>query len=212
MGLNGEPVSIYKKPNVGKDYERRLPQTSDEFNEPNLGLQWQWNHNPVNECWSLSKRPGYLSLDALYAENIFRARNTLTQKIMGDSGIVTTEMNTENTVHGQTAGLAFLAGREENWIGVVKEGDNTFIKAVTAGTRCHGPRTDSCNVWFRAVIDLNQTTEFYFSVDGENFMQLGGPCRLEAGFWKGARIGLFSYNTVRDGGTAHFNWFRYETE
>jgi len=212
MGLNGEPVSIYKKPNVGKDYERRLPQTSDEFNEPNLGLQWQWNHNPVNECWSLSKRPGYLNLDALYAENIFRARNTLTQKIMGDSGIVTTEMNTENTVHGQTAGLAFLAGREENWIGVVKEGDNTFIKAVTAGTRCHGPRTDSCNVWFRAVIDLNQTTEFYFSVDGENFMQLGGPCRLEAGFWKGARIGLFSYNTVRDGGTAHFNWFRYETE
>ena len=212
MGCGGEPVSIYKKPDVGKEYERRLPQASDEFDEPNLGLQWQWNHNPVNENWSLTKLPGYLSLEALYAENIFKARNTLTQKLMGNSGVITTEMNIENMEPGQIAGLTFLAGREENWIGIVKEGDYSFIKAVTGGIRYHGPRIGSRNVWFRTVIDLNGTTEFYFSVDSESFMQLGGPCKLEAGFWKGARIGLFSYNTINDGGTAHFNWFRYEIE
>lgn len=212
MGCGGEPVSIYKKPNVGKEYERKLPQASDEFNGPNLGLQWQWNHNPVNDCWSLAERPGYLSLEALYAENILKARNTLTQKLMGNSGVITTELNMEYIKHGQIAGLAFLAGREENWIGIVKEGEYSFIKAITGGIRYHGPGIESQNVWFRTGIDLDGSTLFYFSLDNERYMQLGGPCKLEAGFWKGARIGLFSYNTVNDGGRADFNWFRYEIE
>lgn len=212
MGCDGEPVSIFKKPDVGGTYERRLPQTSDEFDGPNLGHQWQWNHNPANDCWSLAKRPGYLSLEALHAGNIFKAKNTLTQKLMGENGVITTELNIENMKPGQTAGLAFLAGNEENWIGIVKEGEYSFIKAVTGGTRYHGPGIKACNVWLRTVIDLNSTTEFYFSLDNENYMQLGGPCKLSAGYWKGARIGLFSYNTVNDGGRADFNWFRYEIE
>lgn len=212
MGCGGEPVSVYRKPDVGKNYERKLPQSSDEFDGPNLGPQWQWNHNPVNDRWSLTKRPGYLTLEALYARNIFRARNTLTQKLMGDSGVITTELNTENMKPGQTAGLAFLAGKEENWIGVVKEGEYAFIKTITGGIRHHGPRIEPGNVWLRTVVNLKGTTEFYFSLDNESYIQLGGPCKLEAGFWKGARIGLFSYNTLNDGGRADFNWFRYEIE
>ena len=114
MGCDGEPVSIYRKPDVDTEYKRCLPQTSDEFNSSELGLQWQWNHNPVNDKWSLTEKPGYLSLEALYADNILKARNTLTQKLMGNNGEITVEMNIENMAPGQIAGLAFLAGREEN--------------------------------------------------------------------------------------------------
>ncbi|WP_252891209.1 hypothetical protein [Thermoclostridium stercorarium] len=212
MGCDGEPVTVYRKPRAGKEYERTFPQTSDEFDGPELGLQWQWNHNPVNERWSLSKRPGYLTLEAMYAESLLKARNTLTQKLIGEKGTATTELNTENLKNGQRAGLAFLGGTQENWIGIVREGESSYIKAVTAGIRYHGPEIETPNVWFRAEIDLNGITQFYFSTDNENFIQLGGPCRLEAGFWKGARIALFSYNTVMDGGRADFNWFRYEFE
>ena len=48
MGIdeNGEgcglPVLSHKKPNVGKTYPVESPQTSDEFNDSKLGLQWQW--------------------------------------------------------------------------------------------------------------------------------------------------------------------------
>src|SRR4051812_4523151 len=39
---------------------------SDEFDrrpgDPALPLAWQWNHNPKPGDWSLTKRPGYLSL------------------------------------------------------------------------------------------------------------------------------------------------------
>ena len=42
----GEPVSIFKKPNVGQSYPKVTPPDSDEFNQPKLGLQWQWQANP----------------------------------------------------------------------------------------------------------------------------------------------------------------------
>ena len=46
--LCGDPVTRYKKPNVGKTYPIQNPVESDEFNEPVLGKQWQWhaNYNP----------------------------------------------------------------------------------------------------------------------------------------------------------------------
>ena len=38
--------------------------SSDEFDaeENTLKLQWQWNHNPDNNLWTLTERPGYLRL------------------------------------------------------------------------------------------------------------------------------------------------------
>ncbi|HZK26326.1 MAG TPA: beta-xylosidase, partial [Thermoclostridium sp.] len=183
-----------------------------EFIDSVLGLQWQWNHNPVNNKWSLTERPGYLTLEALYSDNISQAKNTLTQKLMGNSGVITIEMNIENMAPGQMAGLAFLAGKEENWIGVVKKGDYYFIKTITGGTRTHGPRIGARTVWFRTVVDLYGSTEFYFSTDNDSFVQLGGECKLQSGFWKGARIGLFSFNTIKEGGRADFSCFKYEIE
>ena len=41
---------------------QQRPQTSDEFSNAALGHQWEWNHNPDDEHWSLTARPGYLRL------------------------------------------------------------------------------------------------------------------------------------------------------
>lgn len=52
----GEPVTEYKKPDVGKKYPIEVPQTSDEFNSKKLGLQWQWQANPRSDWMSLTVR------------------------------------------------------------------------------------------------------------------------------------------------------------
>lgn len=212
MGASGEPVTIYKKPDVGREYPVVFPATSDEFDGPELGLQWQWNHNPVDENWSLTERPGYLRLKAMYATDIFHARNTITQKLMGNKGEIVTELSIENMKEGQRAGLAYIAAEEENWIGIVKDKDGCYIKAVTAGIVYHGPKISTNTVWFKSILNLTSSTRFLFSLDGKNFIPFGGDCKLRWGFWKGARIGLFSYNTIKDGGCADFNWFRYKHE
>lgn len=209
MGYGAEPVNLYNKPDVGKNYPRMLPQTSDDFSSPELGLQWQWNHNPVNDQWSLTERPGYLRLKALQADSLLTARNTLTQKLMGETGTVTVEMSFEGMKPGQIAGLAYLAGREENWIGIIRDENGFTLHAVTGGVWYHGPRLNQASISLRSTINLSGTTGFAFSVDHQSFMGLGGGCRLCPGFWKGARIALFSYNPRGDGGFADFRRFSY---
>lgn len=212
VGYNGEPVNIYNKPNVGRSYPRTLPQASDNFTSPELGLQWQWNHNPVKDKWSLSKRPGYLRLEAMQADTLLKAKNTITQKLMGETGTVTVELSIEDMQTAQIAGLAFLAGREENWIGAVKSGDACTLETVTGGVRYHGPKILGNSVWLRASVNLCGTTQFWFNLDGKSFIRFGGACTLKDGFWKGARVALFSYNTASEGGSADFTGFQYEIE
>jgi beta-xylosidase len=210
MGEEGEPVGIFRKPDVGGNYPAALPQASDDFDRPRLGCQWQWNHNPVNENWSLSWRPGYLCLKAMCAENIFKARNTLTQKMMGSRADMLAELDTQNMRSGQRAGLAYLGGNEENWIGIVKKGDACRIEAVAAGIVCHGPEVRTPVVWLKTVFDLSAETFFCFSTDGQRYYRLGGACKIRAGHWKGVRVGLFSFNTEAAAGRADFHRFRYD--
>jgi beta-xylosidase len=58
----GKMVLEGKKPIIGFPIIR--PQTEVEFNSPQLGLQWQWNHSPRNDKWSLTERKGCLRLYA----------------------------------------------------------------------------------------------------------------------------------------------------
>ena len=122
FGNNGEPVDQLKKPDVGAAggaVER--PETSDEFDQPTLGLIWQWNHNPVDSAWSLTERPGWLRLKGLAADSTDQARNTLTQKLWDDSGVVDIKMDVSHLSDGQRAGLTFISGSTFGWVGVLQQ-------------------------------------------------------------------------------------------
>jgi beta-xylosidase len=100
--------------------------TSDEFNTSDLGLQWQWNHNPVDEAWSLTERKGHLTLHALPSESFKKARNTLTQKSMGYTGEFTIKLNVSALKDGDHAGLACM-GKTNHQVGVKKEGGKLYV-------------------------------------------------------------------------------------
>jgi len=82
---NGQPVLSHAMPDVQGSYPPVYPQTSDEFANTKLGLQWEWNHNPDDSHWSLRERPGFMRLKALPADKFVSARNTLTQVLHGRS-------------------------------------------------------------------------------------------------------------------------------
>lgn len=98
-----------------------LPQTSDDFNDAQLGLQWQWCHNPDNGHWSLTERKGWLTLHAQSSDNLKNARNMLTQKTMGYQGEATTSLDCRGIKAGTYAGLLCI-GREYRGVGVCAEG------------------------------------------------------------------------------------------
>jgi beta-xylosidase len=234
MDMNGigEPVYVWKKPDVGMEYPVTAPQTSDEFNKPELSFQWAWNHNPVKEAWSLTQQEGYLSFSAQKSASLKEAKNTLTQKLMGKKGEVTTLLLTDKMENGQKAGLCFI-GRQYNAVGIIKENDKLVVFADLDGKVTRQP-FKSEKIYLRVEIaataeiypwpirdkDRNiigyhdnpegGTHQFYYSADNKTFHPLGEKFFATFANWKGPKLGLFSYNENEEGGTALFDWFRYE--
>ena len=80
---------------------------SDDFKSEKLGLHWQWNHNPVDEAWSLTERPGHLRLKtSKVAESIYTARNTITQRMEGPQSTATVTLDLRGMKDGDVAGFS----------------------------------------------------------------------------------------------------------
>lgn len=205
----GEPVYVWKKPDVGNNFSITAPQTDDDFNITTLGLQWQFNHNPVNEAWSLTTKPGWLTLKALKAESFMKAHNTFTQKVMGTTGEAITELDISKIAEGQKAGL-FSMSSIYNLLGVHKKNGKTFIFVNKNGQATNDTLIKAKKVFLKIKLDLiNDKNQFFYSLDNKTYIPFGNSFETKFGYWKGTRIGLFSYNEIADEGVASFNWFIY---
>jgi beta-xylosidase len=139
----GEPVSTWKKPDSGSRYPIETPQTSDEFNDAAaLGPQWEWNHNPNDNNWSLKERPGFLRLKASFASDLIHARNTLTQQMQYQDFDLTTRIDVSAMKDGQRAGLTMF-GVHPSWIGIVQtNGAKHLVYANNGGESEFGKLTE----------------------------------------------------------------------
>ncbi len=205
----GEPVKEWEKPHTGKSVSISAPATCDEFSSTERSLQWQINHNPVNTNWSLADRKGYLTIKALRADNLRDSKNMFTQKIMGYEGEAATEVNCERLIDGQHAGL-FCVGNLYNAIGVARENGGNYVYTESNGNSERIIPISDNTVYFKVSLDANTNRhQLYYSLDNIKYIACGEPYPLYSSDWKGVRVGIFSYNTLGDGGEAYFNWFRY---
>ncbi len=191
----GEPVECWKKPISSNDSQPL--RTDDDFSGP-LGLQWQWNHNPVDTHWNLSARQGWLTLQALPAMDLKACRNMLTQKVVGWQSESTTMVESSGD---NFAGL-FCSGKEFRGIGLCKDG----IYVEAGGQRQLVQNGQFAQVWLRVTNDCQQNRhQFAYSIDGEHFISAGKAFPMRVGYWKGIRTGLFCYG---NNGKAQFDYFQ----
>ena len=191
----GEPVSMWKKPIPSTSAP--LLQTDDDFSGT-LGLQWQWNHNPVDSHWSLTDRKGWLTLKAQPADSLKACRNMLTQKVVGWLSESTTLVESSGDNY---AGL-FCSGKLFRAVGLCKDG----IYVEASGQRQLVKKGRFAKVWLRVTNDSQQNRhQFAYSLDGEHFVSAGETFPMRGGYWKGIRTGLFCYGS---NGKAHFDSFQ----
>ena len=191
----GEPVSMWKKPIPSTSAP--LLQTDDDFSGT-LGLQWQWNHNPVDSHWSLTDRKGWLTLKAQPADSLKACRNMLTQKVVGWLSESTTLVESSGD---NFAGL-FCSGKLFRAVGLCKDG----IYVEAGGQRQLVEKGRFTKVWLRVTNDSQQNRhQFAYSLDGEHFVSAGEAFPMRGGYWKGIRTGLFCYGS---NGKAHFDSFQ----
>ena len=204
FGEDGKPVDTWKMPAVSRKQAASRPATSDEFDAGKLGPVWQWNHNPVDESWSLSKRKGFLRLTALPAADVAHARNTLTQKLWDEFGAIDTRLDLSGLAESQRAGLTFLSGPIFNWVAAEKSGEECRV-VWQGGT---GDAIKGCReIWLRGEYREGQATLLY-SLDGKSWTDTGQKITLRFAAWKGARFGVFSYGPTA--GYADVDYVHYD--
>lgn len=213
LGDEGKDLITYPKPATGKKSKIKSPATTDEFNASQLGLQWQWNHNPDNSRWSLKERKGYMRLYASQASTLKDARNTLTQRVQGPSCEGSVEMEVTGLKDGNIAGFgifefpyAYVAIRQESGRRkIVMCNDGKDIETVE--------HFNGDKLWIRVrATDKEFKALFYYSLDGVNYKRIGNELQMGLGLpWTANRFALFNFNTTPQGnnGYADFNWFRF---
>jgi len=225
---NGNIPAVMKKPVQG--YEGKGIVYSDDFSKDKLDLQWQWNHNPIDEAWSLADRRGYLRLKASrIAPNLFMAPNTLTTRMEGPGceGII--KMDVSKMKDGDVAGFAAFQG-DAALLSVVKEGKKAFIvgtkesvsltdkeKAVTGVKReeVYRQPLKSKIVYLKIACDFRlhkDLATLLYSTDGKNWTVAIKDFKMIYDYrrlFMGTRFAIYNYATKQQGGYVDVDSFEY---
>ncbi|SFO66371.1 Beta-xylosidase [Chitinophaga sp. YR627] len=217
----GEPVMTYRKPLAGMPVI--TPPESDEFNSATLGLQWQWQANPVSTWMMMYPAKGALRLFSAKvpdsSRNHWQVPNLLLQKFPADSFTVTTKCTfTPNpALEGERTGLIIM-GVDYAGISLMKK-DNKLQLLYASCLKADKGAAEEQEVlktiegntcWFRVKVDKGAVCQFSYSTDGMKFIDAGKPFVAQPGRWVGAKVGLFcTRNTqINDSGFADYDWFR----
>lgn len=196
-----------KVPETMRPYRSGMPEKgivcSDDFSGDKLGLHWEWNHNPIDNAWSLKERPGFLRLKTnRVVENLYLAPNTLTQRMEGPTCSGYIAMDISKMKDGDCAGLAAFNG-DSGVLTIKKQGKKYVLemseqkvsltdreKAVTnvevkvietvdlsAAFKSQTSKSKSQIIYLRLDGDFqpghHDVANFYYSLDGENWTKIG---------------------------------------
>ncbi len=218
----GNPVEVYKKPNVGKTFAIKTPPDSDEFNEPKLGLQWQWHAN-YQVYWGMPTSLGYFNMFCRpmpdKAINLFDVPNVLLQKFPANEFTASAKLTFDSRFDGESIGFVVM-GLDYSMIKVKQINGELYISQVVCkeadkkGLEKEGKavKLGNNNLYVRVKVREGAICNFYYSTDGEKFHAIGEEFIAREGKWIGAKLGFTALRegTINDAGSLKIDWFRFE--
>ncbi|MDQ0900829.1 beta-xylosidase [Paenibacillus sp. V4I7] len=223
----GEPVLVHKKPDVGRDWPITVPTTSDEFESPSLGLQWQWQANWKTSWYSLKDSPGKLRLYAeplpIGVSTLYHTPNVLCQKLPAPALTATAKLTFQPGTTWDRAGFTVF-GHEYRYM-VMSQDEERFLLTYVQGKGSKEGSEEEIlekielpagvsTVYFKVTIVLEAECSFAYSLDGEHFVLIGDRFTAVPGGWVGAKLGLFCLQQQGQpgGGYVDVDWFRVKEQ
>lgn len=211
----GDPVTRYKKPNVGATYPIQNPVESDEFNTTVLGKQWQWHAN-YNQKFGQPTPYGFYRLYTNKLSdnfvNLWEAPNLLLQKTPADAFTATAKIKFAAKKEGQYAGIIMM-GLDYSALVVKRVGDKFQLQQVICQKADKGkPETikvlaeleptdkDKINyepaiyeeIYLRLIVKDGAKMSFAYSKNGKKFQTVGDEFKMREGKWIGAKFGFLA--------------------
>ena len=223
------PAVMTKEVNHG-DHTKCIV-SSDYFDQDELSINWQWNHNPINDKWSLKERPGYLRLKTnRIVDNLFLAPNTLTQRMEGPECEGTILIDVSNMNDGDMAGFSAFNGlsgilmiskdKKKKTLSMLTKEAN-FIEDKKQITHIDTEIIEKIQlkkeqVYLKICSDFNlgkDLATFYYSYDNKEWHQLGTTVPMvfdHTKMFMGSKFAIFNYATKKEGGYVDIAQFEYQ--
>jgi beta-xylosidase len=218
----GEPVSQYRKPNIGKLFSITSLKASDEFNEARLGLQWQWHANP-KVYWGFPSNLGYFMLNCIpkpkEAMTLWEVPNLLLQKFPTEEFTATTKL-TFNPHFDEEEASFVVMGLDYSGLRVKQVGGKIVLSQIVcknADKKSNENEIASVPletnlVYLRVNVIQGGICTFFYSEDGIYFKEIGIPFSAKEGKWIGAKIGFVALRNgfINDAGNVKIDWIRFD--
>ncbi|MBC7722328.1 MAG: glycoside hydrolase 43 family protein [Pedobacter sp.] len=193
-------------------------QTNEEFNQPVLPVQWEWNYQPKKDKFSLTDHKGFLRLHAFKPNDsntsndkrktFYRAGNTLTQRCIRTlKNEVVIKLETYGMANGQLAGLCHYSSTYSTF-GIKEINGIKSLFYDNNGTEKIGPEITS-SIWLQSTWGYDGISQYAYSLDGKIFIPFGSTYQLTWGFYRGDRIGIYSYNATDEKGFVDIDFFHF---
>ncbi len=239
MGNNGEPFVTYRKPKANsqepkaKSQEPRAKsQESDEFNDGQLGLQWQWHAN-YHESFGMPTAYGCYRLYTADlpegVKSLWDVPNLLLQKPAAPRFVATAKMRFASKEDNQYGGLVMM-GRDYSALVVLRQGDTFLLQRHTCLGADEGQQETQqtlvtlspterdtipyspaiyLDLYLRMTVRDGQCT-FSYSLDGKRFQPAGDTFSMREGKWIGAKFGFVAERCEGKGnrGWLDVDWIR----
>lgn len=235
LGINGKVPQRMEVVSSRPYYQYEPVYTSDDFmygveeaSQPILRPQWEWNHIPNKELWSILPGGGLCLQTGKISTNVVHAVNTLTQRMMWPGCAAEVTVDASMLKHGDVAGLCAFQGCY-GLIGITKEYGSYYLVVINRqlqdtsvsdlaadympGTLVEKVKLTESTVRIRINADFEDMTdevEFFYQ-NKNRWKRIGKPHKLffRMDHFMGCRFGLFLYATREKGGKAVFRDFRY---
>ncbi len=231
-GYCGEPFTTYTKPKSSSRTSVN-PAESDEFNEPRLGLQWQWHAN-YSQQFGQPSSYGFFRLynhkQPKEAKSLWTTPNLLLQKTPADSFTATAHVKVAAKKSGDCGGLVMM-GRDYSALVICRKDDHFELQQRTCigADKEHAENinilatlkaTDKDRIDYEPAIyeDLylqltvreGARMTFAYSLDNLKFMPVGEEFLLKEGKWIGAKFGFVAVQPAGKGvkGWMDIDWIR----
>ncbi len=191
-----------------------------------LSLYWQWNHNPIDEAWSLSERPGFM-----------RPKTPPMCAPMCTGSVC---LDVAQMKDGDICGLAAYNG-DSGVLRIVKKGGKWVLQLTEEKSVFGRNKTvDKVNVEVIEEVPLKLKTvktqdgkksmfiylkvhgdfnprrdmaQFSWSQDGENWQNIGREIKMVFDYQRhfmGSKFAIFNYATKAVGGIVDVDWFHVD--
>ena len=198
-----EPVLRGAKPVHLGGTQLTVPQTSDEFDGSQLGLQWQWHANHSENWYRFGERKGWLRLypQLAAAETLGRQPNLLLQKFPARTFGVETLLEFAPGQVGEEAGL-IVTGQSSASLAIEKTNSgNQLVLRVDGVSKFSRPAVANA-IRFRVMVLDGGLCLFGFAEDS-NFIDIPHPFQARKGVWIGAKVGLYSVKRTENAPAGH---------